>query len=244
MVGRTVPLHGKERAGCETHHQHLWEKLHKDLLCAAAKSGSGGRPGKGESQNYTAQLLCGCICFMKACKDVQMGAPSWHVLVTQRLCSGWRPPSPSCVTKANAPELSARARSRSGPRYPGCAAPQLTCLDTAPFHLHSMSCAHLSTKLWKVLGENRSACISKRRNLCFSPGRLLFIYFCPPLPEVPRQGVQGPQSPWPQLGLGAASPIDGHPPRTDGVSHKTSTAHPAEFIVAGTLLQDAGCSDK
>lgn len=58
MVGRTVPLHGKARAGCETHHQHLLEKLRKDLLCAAAKSGFGGRLRKGSVNPKITQPSC------------------------------------------------------------------------------------------------------------------------------------------------------------------------------------------
>lgn len=111
----------------------------------------------------------------------------------------------------------------------------------------STSHAHLRTTLQKALRKLEASTFPREEvSACFSPGRLLFICFFSPLSsEVPQQGAQGTRSPWPQLGVSAASRRDrGPPPRADGISHKTSPARPPEFIVTGTLLQNADCSDK
>lgn len=125
---------------------------------------------------------------MKSCKDVQMGAPSWHVLVTQRLCSGWRPPSP-----AVSPNQRARALGM-GQETVWSPAPQLTCLDTPPFHLHFMSCARLRTKLQKVLGKTEAPAFSKEEISVFLLVDCLLFIFAPLSLRSHSRGCRGPRA--------------------------------------------------
>lgn len=153
--------------------------------------------GVSESQNYTAQLLCGCICFMKLCKDVQMGAPSLCDLMSQRLCSGGSP-SRSCVTKASAPQLWA-TRYTLVPSTLAVQHPQLIRLDTLPLGARHTSAGHKeahctfsSTPHVLCLSKDNTAksnrkcrCFwfPKRRNICMY-GRV--VLFASPLASPQR----------------------------------------------------------
>lgn len=142
--------------------------------------------GVSESRNSTAQLLCGCICFMKLCKDVRMGAPSQRFHTTAPAL--WETlGGPSCFPKAmhhsswqgqgtrqppapwlgSSPGSPARAPSWHSP------SPLPTSVGHKEAHsaFSSTSCAPCTSK------DSTAESIRETRNVYISKGRKFTVLF-------------------------------------------------------------------
>lgn len=165
-------------------------RTHCGLLPEADLGADWGR-GQRISKLHSPAALWVYLCY-EMCKDVQMGAPSWRVLMTRRLCAGrllaGGHPAPAVSPKPTHSSPWHGPEDTLVPEYPGCAAspswpawtPSPSQLRSSPGSLHTRagheeahstfsSTSHVlctsENTVAKSIKETRSVYVSKGRNI-------------------------------------------------------------------------------